>query len=210
MPSEAATRYELVCDLVASGMNCMRINCAHDGPEAWSGMIRNLRQAEHETGNRCKIEMDVAGPKLRTDPIEAGPAVVKWRPQRDAFGRIEVTARIWLTPASHRENPPRAASACFPVPERWLSALKRGSEIRLTDCRGAKRVMKISEVCGESRWAESGCTAYIVPGTVLKAKVEDKPRQARVGALPAKPQSLLLKPGDTLILTRSLDPAGAA
>ena len=50
MPSEAATDYALVPDLVSNGMNCMRINCAHDGPEAWSGMIGNLRRAEKETG----------------------------------------------------------------------------------------------------------------------------------------------------------------
>ena len=75
-------------------MNCMRINCAHDGEEAWAGMIRNLRLAEQETGMRSKIEMDVAGPKLRTGPVEPGPAVPKYHPQRDAFGRIEKPAPI--------------------------------------------------------------------------------------------------------------------
>src|SRR5215471_15479795 len=63
MPSEAATDYELVRDLAASGMNCMRINCAHDGPEAWLGMIQNLRRAEAELGKVCNVEMDLAGPK---------------------------------------------------------------------------------------------------------------------------------------------------
>lgn len=75
IPSEAAEDYELVRDLVIKGMNCMRINCAHDGEEAWSGIIRNLRQAEQKTGKSCKIEMDVASPKLRTGPMEPGPAV---------------------------------------------------------------------------------------------------------------------------------------
>ncbi len=46
--------YELVRDLVASGMNCMRINCAHDGPKAWAGMIGNLRRAEQ--GNRKTLQ----------------------------------------------------------------------------------------------------------------------------------------------------------
>ena len=210
MPSEAATRYELVRDLVASGMNCMRINCAHDGREAWSGMIRNLRQAEQETGKRCKVEMDVAGPKLRTGPIEPGPAVVKWRPQRDALGCVEVPARIWLTPASHPEIPPRAAAACLPVAERWLTALVPGDEIQLSDARGAKRSMKVSETAGRSRWAECGRTAYVVPGTVLKTKVNGQFRSTRIGTLPAKAQPLVLKPGDTLILTRSLEPGRPA
>ena len=46
MPSEASTDYELVRDLVLHGMDCMRINCAHDGPDALAGMIRNLRRAD--------------------------------------------------------------------------------------------------------------------------------------------------------------------
>ena len=34
MSSDAATDYELVRDFVRNGMDCMRINCAHDNPEA--------------------------------------------------------------------------------------------------------------------------------------------------------------------------------
>jgi pyruvate kinase len=87
MPPEAATDYRLVRDLVNSGMDCMRINCAHDGPEAWSAMIQNLRRAERETNKRCKVAMDLAGPKLRSGPMEPGPSVLKYRPKRDASGR---------------------------------------------------------------------------------------------------------------------------
>src|SRR5262249_7802024 len=65
VPSEAATDYDLIRGLLSSGMNCMRINCAHDNPEAWSGMIRDLRKAERETGRRCRVQMDMAGPKMR-------------------------------------------------------------------------------------------------------------------------------------------------
>jgi len=93
MPPEAATDYELVRDLVAQGMDCMRINCAHDAPEAWSKMIQNLRRAERETNKRCKVAMDLAGPKLRTGPIEPGPRVLKYRPKRDASGRVVSPAR---------------------------------------------------------------------------------------------------------------------
>ena len=73
MPSEAATDYELVRDLLASGMDCMRINCAHDGAEAWSAMIGNLRRAQKEMNKQCKVLMDLAGPKLRTGPMQRGP-----------------------------------------------------------------------------------------------------------------------------------------
>src|SRR5208282_2994205 len=121
MPPEAATDYDLVRDLVRHGMDCMRINCAHDSPEAWSGMIRNLRRAEKETGRACKIAMDLAGPKLRTGPVEPGPAVLKYRPKRDDFGRVVSPARIWLTPGSQPEHAPAKADACIPVPAEWLA-----------------------------------------------------------------------------------------
>ena len=88
MSSDAATDYELVRDLVRSGMDCMRINCAHDNPEAWLGMIRNLKKAREETRRNCRILMDVAGPKLRTGAIEPGPSVIKCRPRRDVRGRV--------------------------------------------------------------------------------------------------------------------------
>ena len=135
MPSEAATDYDLVRDLVLHGMDCMRINCAHDGPDAWSGMVRNLRLAVKETGRPCKIAMDLAGPKLRTGPIEPGPAVLKYRPQRDDFGRVVSPARIWLTPGSQPEHAPAKADASIPVPAAWLAQTKPGDRVRFTDAR---------------------------------------------------------------------------
>ena len=65
MPSEAARDYTLVHDLVKGGMECMRINCAHDDASAWERMIANLRKAEQATGRRCSVLMDLGGPKLR-------------------------------------------------------------------------------------------------------------------------------------------------
>ncbi|MFZ0790481.1 MAG: pyruvate kinase, partial [Chromatiaceae bacterium] len=69
MPSEAATDSKLVQDLLGAGMDVMRINCAHDGPAEWSAMVENLRQAERALGRSCRVQADLAGPKLRTGPI---------------------------------------------------------------------------------------------------------------------------------------------
>src|SRR5688572_4524563 len=88
MPSEAADDYSLVHTLVQRGMDCMRVNCAHDDEAAWGRMIDHLRRAEAATNRSCRVLMDLAGPKLRTGPLESGPAVVKIRPRRDAFGYV--------------------------------------------------------------------------------------------------------------------------
>ncbi|MGI0483815.1 pyruvate kinase [Pantanalinema rosaneae CENA516] len=69
LPSEAATNYELVREMVRRGANCVRINCAHDTPEAWQQMIEHLRRAEQELGKPCKVMMDLAGPKIRTGTV---------------------------------------------------------------------------------------------------------------------------------------------
>jgi len=212
MPPEAATKYELVRDLLAQGMDCMRINCAHDSPEAWAGMIRNLRRAEKETNKHCKVAMDLAGPKLRTGSIEPGPTVLKYRPQRDTCGRVIAPARIWLTSDSNPEVPPSQADAVVPVPQPWLARLRLRDRLHFSDARGASRSMTISGAEGKSRWANAVRTAYVFQGMKLELRKpaskskSERNRQTLVGAIPAKQQTLRLKLGDTLVLTRSLDP----
>jgi pyruvate kinase len=66
MPSEAADDFEIVRQLLANGMDCMRINCAHDDSSAWGCMVAHLQRAKQELGRECRVEMDLTGPKLRT------------------------------------------------------------------------------------------------------------------------------------------------
>ena len=43
---------------LAAGMDCMRINCAHDGVAEWERMIENLRRARRELGKKCRVLME--------------------------------------------------------------------------------------------------------------------------------------------------------
>ncbi|HMO32048.1 MAG TPA: pyruvate kinase [Lacibacter sp.] len=61
-----ADDYASVKNLLLSGMNVARINCAHDDESAWFRMIQQVRRASRVTGMPCKIYMDLAGPKIRT------------------------------------------------------------------------------------------------------------------------------------------------
>jgi pyruvate kinase len=67
--AKAAKDPEFVRGLVAAGMDCARVNCAHDGPETWRAMIDNVRAAAAERGRSCRILMDLAGPKIRTETV---------------------------------------------------------------------------------------------------------------------------------------------
>ncbi len=70
LPTEAAEDNGiLIRDLVAAGMDCARINCAHDSKELWGTMISYIHRAEQETGNHCKVYMDLAGPKVRIESV---------------------------------------------------------------------------------------------------------------------------------------------
>ncbi len=69
IPSSAAENSEEVKELLRGGMNCARINCAHDNADTWKMMIDNIRQAETELGRKCSVIMDLAGPKIRTGRI---------------------------------------------------------------------------------------------------------------------------------------------
>jgi pyruvate kinase len=67
LPSEAADDDgKLVSTLIQHGMDVARINCAHDNPDVWGRMIAHIKRAEANTGFRCRIHMDLAGPKART------------------------------------------------------------------------------------------------------------------------------------------------
>lgn len=70
--SDLADDYASVKALLKAGMNVARINCAHDSPDEWRRMIANVHKAERATGRTCKIYLDLAGPKIRTELLGKG------------------------------------------------------------------------------------------------------------------------------------------
>lgn len=213
MPSDAADDYLLVHNLLQQGMDCLRINCAHDDAAAWSRMIEHLRQAERALGRSCRVVMDLAGPKLRTGPLEPGPAVVRIRPAHDVYGRVSAPARVWLTAEESPQPPPSPANACLPVPSTWLADIRIGAAVKFKDARGAKRTFRIVDMTDHGCWAELTKTAYLLPGTALRlvrrADASDE-SESRIGALPPGENILTLQKGDLLILTRDLNPGRPA
>ncbi len=204
MSSEAADDYGLVRDLVAHGMNCMRINCAHDTPEIWSRMVNHLERARKELSLPCRLLMDIAGPKLRTGAIEPGPRVVVWHPKRDSFGRVTEPARIWLEPADSKCTVPVDTDAALPVSAVWLMEVRPGERIHLIDARGKRRILEVVGGGKTGRWARCSQTAYVTPGTVLfRDDVgSGATRETQVGDLPPRDQGILLHKGDELLLSR--------
>lgn len=196
-PTEAATDYPFVRDLLIRGMSCARINCAHDNPAAWKNMIDNLRRAELEAGKRCKILMDLAGPKLRTGPVALGPPVLHLNPKRDREGKTVREAHVVLD-SSGRPGSSRQPS--LSVPHKWLKKLSAGSEVQFKDHLKRSRKLRIVERLSPTEvLASCADGAYITPGTHLEHR-EGKSAQT-LDFLP-DPQDIRLFEGDMLLLAR--------
>ena len=217
LSGEDANDYPLIKEMLTRGMDCARINCAHDNPETWLRMIENIHMAMRETGKKCPILMDLGGPKLRTGEIGPGPAVLKWQPERDLYGNVVMPARIWVCPDNEPESPPQEAFSCLPVRGNWLQKASVNDRIEFTDARGSLRSLKLVDQVGQGFWAEASQTAYICPSLELhmhRSSASGKHRKAEsigiVGSLPTAPEQIRLKRGDKLILTRDQTPGHAA
>jgi pyruvate kinase len=118
--------------------------------------------------------------------------------------------RIWLTPEENPAPSPGPAAASLPIPAGFLQRLCHGDIIRLRDARKARRTLRVSHAGSEGCWAEARRTIYFVPGLELQAfgragadnDVLEERGKACIGKLPSSQQTLLLKAGDTLLLTR--------
>ena len=213
LPSSAATDPTVVHELVERGMNIARINCAHDDAEAWRSMAEHVRHAAEATGRKCLVAMDLAGPKLRTGPLEPGPRTVKLRPTRNALGQVIAPAHAWLTAAEDPIAPPEVGMVSLPVSGQWLRRRHVGDALQLHDTRGSKRrlVLKAGSQTSSGTGGfvvSAGKTTYLATGTVLHVHgVKDS---AHLGALPQTEQSLILHRGDILELTKDCSPAPLA
>ena len=200
MPGEAASDYQLVRELVARGMNCMRINCAYDDRQAWVAMAEHLKRARHELGKACRISMDLAGPKLRVGRIEPGPEVIKIRPQRDLMGTVVEPARICLV-AQTQVGAPRSGAVSIPVAAGDLASLRVGEKLDFTDTRGSNRRLVITARTGEAVEAECSRTFYLASGNELRRQGDGV---LRVGRLSPQDQPIVLRKGDTIVLSDKL------
>jgi pyruvate kinase len=212
MPSQAADDFTLVHHLLEHGMDCMRINCAHDDDVRWARMISHLRRAEEATGRKCRVLMDLAGPKLRTGPLEPGPPVVKVKPARDPFGRVIRPARVWLSARESPRQPPTLADAAIELPDAFLKALAVGDHLTFTDARGARRALSVVALSADGAWAESTRTCYLTPDVRVRASRDGAGTldEADVGAVPPAGTAIALATGDLLTLTRELTPGHPA
>lgn len=197
LPSEAATDGSLCADLIQLGMNEARINCSHDCPTQWEQMARNIRSESSKLGLPCVIVCDLPGPKLRIGALRPGPAVLKWKPKRDAWGRVEHPARIALVRDTSSWLPLGDVQATVPVRGQLDALARPGDVLTLTDIRGKKRTLQVIGVEEGVTFAQAERTTYVTEGVVLALVREREPiATVTLGELPAIAGSMVVAPGD--------------
>ena len=65
LPDDVGDRPHHVERLIEAGADVFRINCAHGSAALWEAAIGAVRNVEARFGRRCRIMMDLGGPKIR-------------------------------------------------------------------------------------------------------------------------------------------------
>jgi pyruvate kinase len=213
MPADAADDELLIERWLAGGMDVARVNCAHDDPQVWSRLISRLRSRATANGRSLRIAMDLGGPKLRTGRLTAGPRAVRVGPRRDHCGRITSPGRIRLSVSAEASAsiPPLSGDRDIvnvPVSDSaWLQRRQAGDPIELVDGRGARRHWEVTSVDAGGCIASTTQTSYVVTGLELVCPTTEGHDVASVGLLPEIEQVHRVHRGDSIVLTRSLEPA---
>ena len=138
LPTEAANDATFVEQLVAAGMDCARINFAHDDEGQWAAMVANVRKAERARDRDVRVVMDLPGPKIRTGRVAGKRAP-----------RVQVGDHVYL--CDHLEDPrPAWAAGAEAVVEGPASVLAtqvgKGDPVLFDDAKLEMQVLGCSEV----------------------------------------------------------------
>jgi pyruvate kinase len=206
---------DLIEQLLLHGMDIARVNCAHDTSQEWSMLIQAVRDAEERlasrgqpVGRRCRIFMDLAGPKVRTGPLTPTTRPLKLTVEKDPYGRpsriLEGFLDVEAAQTRRMSVPGAPQSFIIALPgQGTLAHLVLGEELRFTDTRGRSRSLRVLERLSHTR-VRVGLerTAYIGDGTQLQTTAG---ASLRIGPIMPQPADIRVKAGDRICLYR--DPA---
>jgi pyruvate kinase len=166
-------------DLLINGMTVARINCAYDDESIWANMIESVRHAEEhlrnlgQYGNRkCKIYMDLAGPKIRVEPLRKSTYPLKITVRKDLYGQ-PIRYKKGLISTNTAMTKLLCTNSIYDF-EISISAndkmhnLKEGEYLSFIDARNKKRKFLIVKVESSGLVVSLDKTAYINENTILQ------------------------------------------
>ena len=209
LPEEAGTDPGLVRDLVERGMDLVRINGAHDGPDAWRAMARHVRSASLEAGRTCRILLDLPGPKLRIGPLPSVPGELRIKSPRDGRGPT-----FLLLDGTGAPGTSQLAAGLAPrvaVDPRWLAHLDHGDRIVCVDARGRPRTLRVEERMSARSVRVSTLEAIaLAEGIELRHGHRRKGRgSTAIGPFEPSPGSIAVRAGDLVRMLRDSPSLGS-
>lgn len=215
LPTEAAYDETLVSRIMAEGIECVRINCAHDDAATWQAMINNVKQAATVRGKPCKILMDLSGQKVRTGRLHTREPVKHLRPRLDAKTKFHRPVDIYLTATP---TPLKLSQKnTLPIPKELDKILQPGDVLRFSDVRHKQRQIEIINALPNGDWyARCSRNAYIASKTVLHLDRQDitgrlsKVGDYTLGEFEGEADKIILHKGQHILLTYSQQPGNAA
>jgi pyruvate kinase len=204
MPSEAADGPELIGRLLAAGMNCARINCAHDTPAGWAAMISHIRTASKALGRDCRVLMDIAGPKCRIETVQ-GPAKLRLH-RGDRFALLRNAEAAASDDAVFATlNFPDVLDSLLPGVAVWINDGKIGA--RVLQCSAGRALLEVfsARAKGEKLKPEKGVN---LPDTELHLAPLQAADLAALDVIAAEADlvgfSFVQRPADILLLDQEL------
>jgi len=131
LPTEAASDPLLVDSYVVAGMDCARVNCAHDSPPVWRAMVEQVRRAAERRGRPCRILMDLPGPKCRIESLSPAHP-----------GRVQVGDRLRLAQRLTAATPSDLPVVAVSLPQ-VVAGLAVGASVWIDDGKIRARVAAI-------------------------------------------------------------------
>jgi pyruvate kinase len=187
--------------MLSAGMDVLRVNTSHEGVEEWTRIVAALRAASERVGRACRVLVDLPGPKLRTGPIEPGPAVLALKPSRDAHGRVIAPIRVTVAPKGWIGSTSLGGGPTIFVDDAWFEKMKAGDELEVCDARDRQRSLVIRAVHRGHATAEGDRTIYLQPNAIVRLRRRNKTlRKGRAGPVPNSEARIEVRPGDPLIL----------
>ncbi|MTI31319.1 pyruvate kinase [Xanthovirga aplysinae] len=199
IPTEVAWNRDFAVQLISSGMDVARINCAHDDQAVWEKMIRNIREAEKQCNRKVTVFIDLAGPKLRTGPITRRRQSFKLSPKKDRKQQGKIPIKVLLSSEFGESRQGDVIKLPF-LPEK-NARLNTGDILHFMDVRGKFRKLVVDNE------GEEGYVAFLDRKTFVQENLEifrgeKNEKVGRIGELPWKEQSIFLFAGDLLELSK--------
>lgn len=213
-------QHELIELLLENGMDIARINCAHNTRRDWQLLIEAIHRAEdrlvqrgQRSGNKCMLLMDLAGPKIRTGPMElkvrslkiSVPKDVHGRPVRFVEGFLDSEAKQCEL-ISVEEAPVSFVVALSRSEGGVLGTLKIGQKITFRDSRDERlrRITVLERITPTRLRIGLEQTACLDEGIKLECQTDVSEDRCSFTVGPIKPQPIDVKvvAGDTLRLYR--------